>query len=44
MEGVETVTVCGEDATLSTSPVLEWNILGKLISGSSCGGVRFCWI
>ena len=40
--GAKTATAYGEEATLSTSPGLEWNVLGKLVSGSCCGGSRFC--
>ena len=41
MEGVKTATAYGEEATLCTSPGLEWNVLGKLVSGSYGGGSRF---
>ena len=41
MEGVKTATAYGEEATLCTSSGLEWNVLGKLVSGSCGGGSRF---
>ena len=40
--GAKTATAYGEGATLFTSPGLEWNVLGKLVSGSCGGGSRFC--